>query len=734
MVYQGESHWIVQSPQSNEYQYFNYQEYGILKKLDGTISYRELCHWFDAHFAPYKIDFRDLTEVISKFAQHSLLEPTSGDVGSSLWDQGKEKRRKELLQKLKNPLSIRWKGWDPEWFIEHSFPIARHLFSPAAAIAALCVLISALISLLVNYEQFSSRAPDLWSMFDSANWLSLGSAIAITKLLHELGHAYVHKLFGGQCHQIGVMIFYFMPTLYCDTSDSWRLPNKWHRIGIALGGVYVELIIFSLATFGWLFSQIGVWETFCLNLMFVCSISAVITNGNPLLKYDGYYALADLLEIPNLASKANERWKQLFLRTMGDHRQVDPWTSEFNKQVYLVYGFGAYCFRVMLVGGIALYLVQQFKPYGLHWIAMSVALLSFASTLLQPIKGLYKHFFDTPGNFQYMNRTRTQQLILFVVAVTLLATVVPFPYSLPAECSVELNGGKSVISRTGGIIHFIHAAPGDFVGKNEPIISLRDTKLKLELMRIEQDLEETRAKIKSRQSSSTTASNIETLSYLQSKENKLAAEYALQLEKSSSLVIRSPLNGVLYGVAISDSSSKGDSENLYQAQGNLLDTKNLGAWLPSGQEICKVGPANTEQANAFVASLSIEQRFGGKLEKGLPVSLILESGSVRFSGKISKIANVNSVADEIPESVLQVSTNPAVQRANEIANSKTRKDVAYKDGQTLASTLIQAEVELDACPHVLNLNSKGMAFIHLGGRSIAWRMKHWVNETIQFNF
>ena len=111
------------------------------------------------------------------------------------------------------------------------------------------------------------------------------------------------------------MLLVFTPCLYANVSDSWMLPNKYHRAFIGAAGIYVEAILASIATFIWWFSEPGLLNYLALSVMFICSVSTVLFNGNPLLRFDGYYILMDLLEIPNLRQKATEVMKRFMLDT-----------------------------------------------------------------------------------------------------------------------------------------------------------------------------------------------------------------------------------------------------------------------------------------------------------------------------------------------------------------------------------------------------------------------------------
>ena len=98
-----------------------------------------------------------------------------------------------------------------------------------------------------------------------------------------------------------------MPCLYCDVSDSWLLKSRWRRIAIAAGGMIVELSLAATCTWLWWFSLPGFFNSLCFHVMVVCSVSTLLFNGNPLLKYDGYYIFSDLIAVPNLADKAQRQ-------------------------------------------------------------------------------------------------------------------------------------------------------------------------------------------------------------------------------------------------------------------------------------------------------------------------------------------------------------------------------------------------------------------------------------------
>jgi putative peptide zinc metalloprotease protein len=143
-------------------------------------------------------------------------------------------------------------------------------------------------------------------------------ALAVVKVIHEFGHGLSCKRFGGEVDDDGGCLTR-SPALYCNVSDAWIPPNKWHRIIISAAGIYVELVIAAIATFVWWYTPTQPFvNNLSLSLMVVCSVSTVVFNANPLMRYDGYYVLADWIEIPNLREKANRYLSNLFSKRASE--------------------------------------------------------------------------------------------------------------------------------------------------------------------------------------------------------------------------------------------------------------------------------------------------------------------------------------------------------------------------------------------------------------------------------
>ena len=207
-------------------------------------------------------------------------------------------------------------------------------------------MLSAALLIGVQFDDFQSKLPSFNAFFAAKNWLLLAAVLGCTKVLHEFGHGLSCKHFGGECHEMGVMLLVLTPCLYCNVSDSWMLPNKWRRAAIGAAGMYVEVVLASLCTWIWWFTEPGLLHYTCLNIMFVSSVSTILFNANPLLRYDGYYICSDLMEVPNLRQKSNQiLTRKLSEYCLGMEQPEDPFLPQRNQWLFALYTVAAFLYR-----------------------------------------------------------------------------------------------------------------------------------------------------------------------------------------------------------------------------------------------------------------------------------------------------------------------------------------------------------------------------------------------------
>ena len=166
------------------------------------------------------------------------------------------------------------------------------------------------------------------------------------KIIHEFGHGLTAKHFGGEVHEMGILFLVLTPALYCDVTDSWLLPNKWKRIWISAAGIYVECFLASIATFVWWYSKPGLLNSLSMATMFICSVNTILFNANPLLRYDGYYVMADWLEIPNLRIKSTQFFAYLIQeKVLGLEIPVQSYLPRSRRFLFVTYAIASYIYR-----------------------------------------------------------------------------------------------------------------------------------------------------------------------------------------------------------------------------------------------------------------------------------------------------------------------------------------------------------------------------------------------------
>ena len=284
----GTTAWVIKDPISLRYFQFSDSEFSIFRWLDGKRTLNEIVSAFNKRFAPRRLSHHELRGFVDGLHQSGLVHFKSSDQGNRLWERGNRQRFEQRLAAFANPLAIRLPGINPLHLVDWLYRRCRWCFSWYAGLAAAMLVTVAAATFATRSDEFIARLPTIDAFLSPANLIALAIALAIVKVLHELGHALTCRHFGGDCHEIGVMLLVFTPCLYCDVTDAWKLSNRWHRIAISAAGMIVEVVLASICGLLWWATDSGVVNSLLLNVVVVCSVGTVLVNANPLLRYDGY--------------------------------------------------------------------------------------------------------------------------------------------------------------------------------------------------------------------------------------------------------------------------------------------------------------------------------------------------------------------------------------------------------------------------------------------------------------
>ncbi len=284
--------------------------------------------------------------------------------------------------------------FDPDALLESGLFLVEWIFRLPGLLVWLVLLGWASYTLLSAGPMAGTLLTESSGLLRPDNWLLLLLAFIVDKTVHEFGHAIACKLFGkqagtgGEVHVIGMMLLIFTPVPYVDASSAWLLPDKWKRAIVGAAGMWMEFALAAIAAIVWRYSVPGsTLHAFCYNLMFIASVATLFFNGNPFLRYDGYYILADLLEIPNLLGRAMQFATYLIRRYLfGLKQAINPTETSGQQRWLLVYLVLSGVVRVLVCTGIILFLVTNLRQYPqLTLLLLSMASIAAATWLLVPL-------------------------------------------------------------------------------------------------------------------------------------------------------------------------------------------------------------------------------------------------------------------------------------------------------------------------------------------------------------
>ncbi len=641
--YEGENYWVIKDPVGLNYFRFREEEFFLLNQLDGTSSLDAIKERFEAEFPPQKITLEELQQFLGMLHRSGLVVADVPEQGYHLLKRRRERRKKELIQAVSNILAIRFKGIDPERILNALYPYVRWVFHPVTFTLCVILWLSALLLVLVEFNVFLSRLPTFQQFFTPTNALWLAAVLAVTKVIHEFGHGVSCKHFGGECHELGVMFLVLTPCLYCNVSDSWMLPNRWHRALIGAAGIFVELTLAALATFLWWFTEPGLVNHLALNVMFICSVSTVIFNGNPLLRYDGYYVLSDILEIPNLRQKATQilsrHTANLFL---GLESPDDPFLPQRNHALFITYSVAAVIYRWVVVLSILLFLNRIFKPYRLEIIGQAIALASLYGLLIQPLYQLFR-FLRVPGRWSQVKKPRLYMTLAGLGAILAFLFFVPLPYHVMCTCEVQPRDAVPVYVEVPGRIDAVLVRPGERVKAGQVLARLSDRDLEYEIARLQTIVKQYEVRLQGlerrRFDDPAAAAEIPTLREAsQTAQNQLAEK----LRDRERLVLRAAADGVVYPPPWKAQRETPET-NLAEWSATPLEKRNLGAYLRTGELFCLIGDPQRMEA-----VLVVDQADVDFVRPGLSVRIKLdELPAETFHGEIAEVAKRQTEAASI---------------------------------------------------------------------------------------
>jgi putative peptide zinc metalloprotease protein len=493
------------------------------------------------------------------------------------------------------------------------------------------------------------------------------------------------------------------------------LPSKWQRAAIGAAGMYVEIVLASVCTFVWWFTQPGLLNYLCLNVMFISSVSTLMFNANPLLRYDGYYILSDLIEIPNLRQKATTILQsKLAAWTLGLPETPDPFLPQRRQWLFAIYTVAAAIYKWVVMAAILWFLYIVFEPYGLQIIGKLITVMAVGGLIFQPLWKLGK-FFYVPGRIDRVKKPRMFASAAVTVLGVLAVFLLPIPHYVRCGFYIQPRGAASVYVESPGELQQIHAKPGQSVQAGEPIITLDDVDLKITLVRLageKRGLETKLASLRQRAFEDDSA----VLEIAEVEESIVAVDDQILRRQQELDLMRvvAPITGVIIPPP-SIAKPQDDRSRLPTWYGSTFDQHNTHAYLVEGTPICQVGdPKNVE------AVLAIDQ---GDIE------FVHPGQSIEIFVKQLPGQRLRTQLDQV--SRLDMKITPKGLSSKNGGDVITQTDASGQERPLTTTYQANAAIQSDA--NELLIGVTGQAKIHTGYQTVATRVWRYICQTFDFS-
>lgn len=383
-VFDGQPYWVVKDPLSLRYYRFSREEYFILDQLRRPITVDELK---EAHWRTFKSDTLTLEDIrlfVIDLIARNLVLTQHPHRDETLYEAGRQRWKAKFKGQISNFMFFRIPLCDPDRMFDRMIPYLRWIWTKPFAILYLALFGVALTMVIDRFGEFSSMFRTQFFTLYNLGYVFI--TIWFFKALHELGHGLTCKHCGGEVHEMGYLCLVFMPFLYCNVTDSWTFTNKRWRFLVTAAGIMTEMFFAFLAAILWYFTESpGFVHMLAFNVMVACSISTILFNANPLLKFDGYYMLMDLIEVPNLRQRASKFVSGLFVRYILGGYAEELREEHRYRLLFPVYSVAAAIYRWLIMISILGLLYSYLAKVNLEWFGALLVLVCMVTMLLYPL-------------------------------------------------------------------------------------------------------------------------------------------------------------------------------------------------------------------------------------------------------------------------------------------------------------------------------------------------------------
>ena len=476
--YRGTVWYLLQDPATGRVHRFSTGARVLLAAMNGQRSVDDLWARVQRELGEEAPTQDEVIQLLGQLHQADLLQTDATADALELFDRGSKQASQKKRRSWANPMAVRIPLWDPGRVLDRWARVWPVLWGWPGLLVWAALVLPALVMVPAHWPELTNNLSD--RVLEADNLLLLWVLFPLIKFLHEMGHASATRADGGEVHDMGLMLLVMMPVPYVDASAATVFRSKWRRALIGAAGMVVELGLAALAFYVWLAVEPGFVRAIAFNVMLVAGVSTIIFNGNPLLRYDAYYILADLIEMPNLAQQSTRHWGYLAQRFLLRSQRATPVARSFGEAAWLtLYGAASTFYRILVTIAIALFIGTQF-----YFIGVLLALWAVVMMAVAPLVKMLMALSSRSDLRELRARAWTIGGVSFA-ALALLLVAVPMPYRSQAQGVMWLPEQATLRAGTAGFVSRYLVPPGQSVTPGQPLVALSDPAIEAQVAQLE---------------------------------------------------------------------------------------------------------------------------------------------------------------------------------------------------------------------------------------------------------
>ncbi|HKB79119.1 MAG TPA: HlyD family efflux transporter periplasmic adaptor subunit [Thermoanaerobaculia bacterium] len=474
----GEVFWMVKNTETAKYYKFSDADWGLIEMFDGTRTVGQIREEYNRRIPGADVTLDFVLEYEDMLREFEMLEQRGMRRHLALVEKFKTARKRAAEERAEgfNPFFLLFKVFDPNRFLDRTVRYVRWVWTPPTVIISSFFFLFTIAVFMAHWAPIWAGTIELYAFLrkpflDAVQFFCI---LTIIGAIHEFGHGYATKIYGGEVHDMGIALLYFTPAFYCDTSDSLLFENKWHQLWVTIAGIYVEAFLCSAATITWVASYPDTLvHELAYKTMLFTGISTVFFNINPLIKIDGYHALSSVLEIPELREESFRYLGALFQRHVLRLDVEVPAATRRRRRIYWIYGPLA----LLYVGSIMAFVGKLFfNFYSRYFPELAVVLLivTLAVIFKKRVRLTWRilRLFVTDKK-EWIMSPRMRKPLLLTGTALLLVLAIPWPRRvISADAVLKPLRTLALQAPADGSVREVRAAEGERVNKGDVILAL----------------------------------------------------------------------------------------------------------------------------------------------------------------------------------------------------------------------------------------------------------------------